>query len=222
MKEASVYKGIVFDFDGTLIDSQHEGLKRFLGIAASLGLSISDDNVAQIRRLWGVPGYVLVQTCWPDMPVDVFMDQWEVLDRENPLLLFSETKNILERLCLQFSLSILTSRGRGSTHFHLQYHRIKSLFSFICTLDDSSVPKPNPCSIEPLLRQYERCGIMVNDLIFVGDSIHSDYGLARAIGIDFIAVTWGVNTHNDFLAAGLDPRYIIDTIEDLPRILTLL
>lgn len=115
-------------------------------------------------------------------------------------------------------MSILTSRDQ-STHFQLQFHGLDSLFSFVCTLEDSHAPKPNPSSIEPLLRDYERHGILLNDLVFVGDSVHSDYGLAQAIGMDFIAVTWGVNTRNDFLAAGMDPRYIIDTIEDLPHIL---
>lgn len=220
MSEKTKWKGIVFDFDGTLIDSQREGLKRFLRIADLLGLAVSEEILLQIKKMWGVPGHVLVQASWPETSVSKFMDTWEMFDSKNPLFLFPGTREIIERLSLQFRLSLLTSRDK-STHFQLQCNNLEELFSFVCTLRDSPMPKPHPRSIEPLLDQYKRHGITLKDLVLVGDSVHSDYGLAQALDMDFIAVTWGVNPRNDFVAAGINEQYVIDTIEDLPRLLFL-
>lgn len=76
MKKAVRHKGIIFNLDGTLIDSQREGFQRFLRVGASLGLSAPDDAVlTQVRKMWGVPAHVLVQTCWPDMLAHVFIDE---------------------------------------------------------------------------------------------------------------------------------------------------
>lgn len=218
MYQGKKWKGIIFDFDGTLLNSYGEGMRRFCAVAVSLGLPVSEHTIARIKKIWGVPGHILVQTCWPEVSMDTFMGAWETFDSIHPISLFPGVQDLTRQLSLHMPLSILTSRGR-STHFQLRCNNLEPLFSFICTLDDSSVPKPHPQSIEPLIRQYGRRGIAAEDLVFIGDSVGSDYELARALGMDFIAVTWGNNTRDDFIAAGLDARYIIDAIEDLSRLI---
>ena len=219
MRQVKRWKGVVFDFDGVLLDSRSVGCERFAEIARSLHLPIFDDTVERIKKIWGAPASVLVTACWPDTCVDTFMRQWEKLDGTYPIALFPGTKEAVELLSSQFVLSILTSRGR-STHFQMQYHVIGQLFSFVCTLDDSPAPKPHSSSIDPLLDLYsEHHNLSLCDLVLVGDSVHSDYGLARAISMDYIAASWGNNSREDFLAAGLPAEYVADSMEHLLQIL---
>ena len=56
MDQRTRWKGIVFDFDGTLLDSVHEGMKRFIRIADELGLPTTEMIRAKIRRLWRKTG----------------------------------------------------------------------------------------------------------------------------------------------------------------------
>ncbi|MDP3778749.1 MAG: HAD family hydrolase [bacterium] len=209
------WKGVVFDFDGTLLNSHLTGRERFVRIAATLGLPVSEKTAENIKKMWGTPGYILVEACWPGTCTETFMYHWEKFDSENPLQLFAGAREAVETLSASLLLSLLTSRD-WSTHAQLREHGIDSLFTFVCTLEDSPVPKPHPRSIDPLLRSYhERHGVAPNDLVLVGDSVHSDYGLAQAIGMDFIAASWGNNTRDEFLAAGVKTEYIADSIEHL-------
>ncbi len=214
------WKGVVFDFDGTLLNSNVAGRERFAQIAISLGLSVSETAAEKITKMWGAPGYVLIEACWPGADTDAFMYHWEKFDSENPLQLFPGAREAVEALSASLLLSLLTSRD-WSTHAQLREHGIDSLFTFVCTLEDSPRPKPHPRSIESLLHSYhEDHGVTQNDLVLIGDSVHSDYGLAKAIGMDFIAASWGNNTRDEFLAAGVKEEYIADSIEHLLQMLT--
>ena len=81
------------------------------------------------------------------------------------------------------------------------------------------MPKPHPESIRPLVESYGQRGIAHHELVVVGDSVHSDLAVARAAGIDFVAVTCGTNSRAEFIAAGVDERLILDSIADLPALL---
>ena len=214
MNHGTRWKGIVFDFDGTLLDSTREGLSRFIRIAMNLDLEVNDDMIATIKRMWGVPGHILISTCWPHISPETFMREWETFDSANPIALFPGVVDILAVLAQHVPLSLLTARS-WSTHAQMRFHGISEHFCFVCTLDDSPMPKPHPESIGPLLEQYKQRGIKLNDLVLVGDSVRMDYVLARALGTDFIALTWGSSSLDDFLAAGLDASCIIDTLEEL-------
>jgi len=214
------WKGVVFDFDGVLLDSQSVGCQRFVEIARSLDLPVSDDTIGRVKKIWGTPGAVLVKGCWPDACTDTFMHQWEKFDGTHPIPLFSGIQEMIYTLSATRVLTVLTSRG-WSTHFQLSHHGIDSFFAFVCTLDDSPMPKPHPRSIEPLLDFYGNLhDASLFDLVLVGDSVDSDYGLAQVTGIDFVAASWGNNSREDFLAAGLPPEYIADSMEHLLKMLT--
>ncbi len=212
------YKGIIFDFDGTLLDSIHEGLNRFVLIAQSFGLVVDEMMLAKVRSVWGASGYTMVPACWPDVNLNEFLDAWEEFDTLHPIAAFPGARETIDALSQEFHLSICTARGR-STHAQLRFHAIDQYFGFVCTRHDSERAKPHPESIVPLLHHYARHEIFPQDLVIVGDSVHSDYALARGVGIDFIAVTSGNNSRNDFLDAGVDMDHIIDSVCDLSDIL---
>lgn len=212
------WKAIIFDFDGTLLDSTREGIGRFTKIAVSLGLKVTDVMRAEARAIWGMPGHVMVERFWPDMHTAIFMHAWEEYDCVNQINLFPGVKETIETLSRLLSLSILTSRSH-SAPVQLRLHGMEEYFDSICTINDCPAPKPDPRSMEPLLAHYAQLDIKKDHLLLVGDSVHSDYGLARAAQMDFIALTWGNNSREDFLNARLDDRCIIDTIEDLPHII---
>lgn len=220
MNQETRWKGVVFDFDGTLLDSTQEGLSRFIQIAINLDLEVNDDMIAIVKRMWGSPGHVLVSTCWPHVSREIFMREWETFDSINSIALFPGVADTLAVLAQHISLSVLTARS-WSTHAQMRFHGIREHFRFVCTLDDSPMPKPHPESIRPLLEQYRKYSIELNELVLVGDSVRTDYALACALGIDFIGLTWGSNSCNDFLAAGVDEKCIIDTIKDLSRMIFL-
>ena len=105
MSDSKRWKGVVFDFDGTLIDSVHEGRERFLRVASDLGLATTGITQAQIQQLWGVPGHILVETCWPDTCAQAFVDYWETFDSIHEISVFPGVKETLTLLAERLQLS---------------------------------------------------------------------------------------------------------------------
>jgi len=68
----------------------------------------------------------------------------------------------------------------------------------------------------PLLRWYSELGIKKEDIVLVGDTVHGDWGLAKALSLDFYAVTCGgVDTREKFLEAGVPEDNIFESVAHL-------
>lgn len=211
-------KGLVFDFDGVIIASTIEGLERFRHVAELLDLEVTDAIMDHVRGLWGKPATELVKEFWPYTDAEIFKNVWDRYDSQNPISLFPGIKDALTRLSQTFTLGLLTSRD-FSTHFQLRHHGLTPLFTYVQTLSDCPLPKPHPSSIKPLLEKYKRKMIDMRNIVFIGDSTHSDFCLAKEIGMNFIGVTWGQATREDFQRAGLRSDYIVDSVPDLLHLL---
>lgn len=209
-------KGVIFDFDGTILDSGKDGVERLLNVAQSLGLDCSQERHAFIRSLWGKTGYDLIEQCWPSVDPMIVLDTWEKFDYETPYPLFPGAKESIEVLGRVNTLSILTSR-RESTHAQLAFNELRNSFTFVHTLQECPQPKPHPASIEPLLKRYEALGVRKESLVYVGDSVHADWQLAREVGIQFLAVSWGQSAPEEFLASGVQPGQIVSTFSQLSK-----
>ena len=212
-------KGIIFDFDGTIIDSTHEGVELCCKVAAIHKLPVPDGMKEYIRTLWGKPAHELIKICWPTANGEEFLKDWQELDSQHPISIFPGVKKVLPILAQKYTLSILTSRGKKATHTQLAFHDLHPLFSYVYALEDCPVPKPDPKSIFPLLQKYEESGIGKDALLIVGDSVYADMALARAVDIDFIGVTWGHSSREDFETAGVRKERITDSADELVGII---
>ena len=156
---------------------------------------------------------------WPTANVKEFLKTWEKLDSQQPISIFPGVKKVLPILAQSYILSILTSRHKKAAHTQLAFHDLHPLFTFIYALEDCPVPKPDPKSVSSLLQKYKDSGIGKGALVIVGDSVYADMGLARAVDIDFIGVTWGHSSRQDFQNAGVHKERVADSAEELARII---
>lgn len=212
-------KGIILDFDGTIIDSTQEGVELCCKTAVIHKLPVPDGMKEYIRTLWGRPAHELIKICWPTANAEEFLKTWEELDAEQPISIFPGIKKVLPILAQNYTLSILTSRHKKAVHTQLAFHDLHAFFSFVYALEDCPVPKPDPKSIFPLLQKYEESGIGKDALLIVGDSVYADMALARAVDIDFIGVAWGHSSREDFQNAGVYKERVADSAEKLARII---
>lgn len=210
-------RGLCFDLDGTILDSVATGPERFVEVSRRIGLPVDSETINRVRAVFGKPTDKLIMAVWPGLAPEIFIRAWQKLEVQELLPMISGALETLTKLNKEFLLSILTNRDSISTDF--QIGPIKHFFRFVITHDNMHCFKPDPKSMAMVFRNYEIFGTTKENIIYVGDNVNADFGLARITGTSFYAVTSGVNTFEEFLNAGLSADRILNSIADLPKIL---
>ena len=208
-------RGLCLDLDGTIIDSCQYGLRKLESIVRARDLPYDPEIEKKILSLWVGPPEKIISEVWPGSDTKDIVKEWGKDDK--PISLVPGGFEALINLFCFFYLSILTSRGRESTNFHIQAYR--HLFRFVITSGDTEFHKPDPRSMHPVFKNYEMLDVQQENIIFVGDNIDADWKLAQSLEMEFYAVTSGVNSRDEFIAAGVSPDHVLNTIADLPKIL---
>lgn len=210
---------IVFDLDGTLIDS--EG-----GIVLAMertveALTLPKTTVERWRRLIGVPlrdqmSLILPEDRLGDAPtvVDAYRDFYRelMLETSRP---FPGTDALLRELHRSGSMLAICSGKRGPSICQVVAHAGWSeLFATIVSPDDVSRGKPDPESLRLVL---DRTGFDTDQAVMVGDTTF-DIEMAHGVGMAAVAVTWG--THIPQELARVAPEYWCESVDQLRILLT--
>lgn len=210
---------VIFDLDGTLIDSQaiilgaqyetfarcgrsHPGREAGLGV---VGLTL---DIA-LMRLAGLaePDDVLTETYR-----QVFNGMRQQAESDPALAepLFPGVVELLAGLSQrpQTLLGIATGKSRRGADYIVVRHGWESLFTTIQTADDA-ISKPHP---EMILRAMAETGATPERTLMVGDSSF-DMEMAVAAGVTPVAVSWGFQPVAALRAAGA--RHVIEDCAEL-------
>jgi pyrophosphatase PpaX len=182
------YETVLFDLDGTLIDSGGLILASFRhATRAVLGREIPDELL-----MANVGGHGI------DAQMRVFdeerADELVRVYREHNLAIYHEVQafegveSLLARLHGEGRrLGIVTVKGRLTVDVTFEVLPLRRYFETVITADDTDRHKPDP---EPLVLALERLGASASSAAYVGDSPF-DIQAARAAGITAIAAGWG-------------------------------
>lgn len=107
------------------------------------------------------------------------------------------------------TLGLVTSKMRGGALKGLRLVGIEAAFDVVVGSDEVTHPKPHP---EPVLLALERLGRAPADAVFIGDSRH-DIECGRAAGVKTAAVLWGPFDREHL--EDLDPDYWLERPADL-------
>lgn len=209
-------KHIVFDFDGTvldtdqlIIDSWQAVFRRFRGeeTAEKLILSTFGETVANT-----------VQELFPEENAEEVMQVYRSYQQKHSAgayRLYPGIRELLGELKEhRYKLSIVTSRLGNTTMQYLGEMGIKDKFDVIVTADDVTSPKPDPT---PLLTAMDKLGVGRDESIMLGDT-RFDIGCCVNAGVDSILVGWGRSCGRTSLR-GLEPTYRIYQPGDLFEII---
>lgn len=205
---------VVFDLDGTLIDSE-AGIVRAMERTVE-AMQLPEETVAVWRKLIGVPlreqmplilpptrieEASLVAECYRGFYRDL------MLSASDP---FPGTDALLNNLVASgVTLAICSGKRGPSIRAVLAQAGWSALFTDIVSPDDVNRGKPDPESLAVVLR---RTGFAVKDALMIGDTTF-DMTMAQAIGMACCAVSWGTHTADELKAT--HPNYWADTVADL-------
>jgi phosphoglycolate phosphatase len=185
------YRLLVFDWDGTIIDSASTIAVCIQDASRELGLAVPDAERAshviglglQDAMRIAVPG--LPAARYPEF-VASYRSHFQT--RKDSMQLFDGMRALLEGLARKHLLAIATGKSRRGLDRDLEFHGLRPLFVASRCADETN-PKPHPAMLTELMA--ELCTAKVETLM-VGDTSH-DMEMARAAGVDALAVTYGAH-----------------------------
>lgn len=199
-------KLIIFDMDGTLIDSGNVISNTINFVRKNLELepidkdtmlkAMNDPTINSSEYFYGTPHFTDEQT----KLFTEYYDKHCISD----IILYDGIKELLDELKDHYTLSVATNASSSYAKRMLEFLGILEHFHFIAGADMVTHPKPNG---EMLSLVCETIGTKKECSLLIGDS-KKDLLAANDFGIECILVNWGFSDHFDGA---------VETIENLKR-----
>lgn len=206
-----MYKCIVFDVDGTLIDTEkaiiyslqkllieeinkeysYEELIFALGIPSDAALThLGVSNLESANVKWGK-----------------YMKEFN-----NYINVYEGIGEMLKTLStIGVKTGVVTSRTNEELIGDFNNFKLSDYFMYVVCADDTKNHKPHP---EPILKFIEISKLNVKDIIYIGDTVY-DKQCAEMAGVDFGLAKWGTVNTQDINAKYIlnGPQNVIDLIK---------
>lgn len=185
---------VVFDLDGTLVDSAPATVELLNQLRTELGFKhLPYDVFIPWLSLGGPQLLSNSLELKSNKEALVYLNEFRIRAKELPsgkIPTFEEVDLLLKSLYnCNIKLAICTNKARGLVEKLLEELKIKSYFDLIVAGDDLSTSKPDPAM---LLECCNKLGVEISDTLFVGDST-VDQKTASNAGIRFAFFQKGYN-----------------------------
>jgi HAD superfamily hydrolase (TIGR01549 family) len=204
-------RGVLFDWDGTLIDSYHADASAYLAMFEEMGI---DWGLKDLARHYSPNWYHVYRAA--GLPRK-FWDEADRLWREHyakhrPKLM-AGARRVLARLSGSHTLGLVTSGDRERVHQQLREFRLTRLFGARVCSGDTLRRKPHPEPLRLALRQLQ---LEPAACVYVGDAAQ-DMQMARRAGVRAVGVLGPFPTEKRLRATR--PELLLNSIEELPEAL---
>ncbi len=204
---------LVFDWDGTLMDSAANIIKCVRAAAIDLNLQIPSDDA--IRNIIGLGLKESVMQLFPGTEEEMV---WQVVERYRvhyfdhnmqPSELFPGAEETLRQLAeMEYLLAVATGKGRAGLDKVLAYTGLGGLFHTTRCADEG-FSKPNP---DMLLQIMDELGVSGHETLMIGDTVY-DMQMAQSANAHRLAVSYGSHSRERLMQSA--PLGCLDDIREL-------
>lgn len=203
-------KTLIFDFDGTLVNSMELYVRGFNQVGSEFGLPKIDSNNLQEIKQSSIKDLMKRYKIGPlKLAKLIFTVNKNIAQEVANLEFFPKIKTLLRKLSSEYQLGILTSNHLENVEAFLQKQNCADLFNFVyCSKNLFGKDKV----FQSLIKKYK---INKKDILYFGDEVR-DIEACQKMQIEMVAVTWGFN-EKEFLLSK-HPDHLIsspDQIADL-------
>ena len=203
-------RAVLFDWDGTLLNSYRADHAAFLQMFRSLGVSWTSE---ELDRHYSPDWYRVYRTA------GIPRGRWKEADRlwarfyarQRPALL-PGARRVLGQLRRRYTLGLVTSGNRARVVRQLRFFGLSAFFDARVCMEDSPRRKPHPAPLQAALRCLK---VPPGACLYIGDA-PEDVEMAKRAGVPCIGVLGPFPTHHRLRAAR--PLALLDSISALPRL----
>jgi phosphoglycolate phosphatase len=208
----SQYQLIVFDWDGTLMDSTGHIVSCMQTAIGQLNLSPLSDSA--IRHIIGLGLNEAVQTLYPNataLDIETLANQYREVWLNSPheMPLFDNALNLLNDLAQQdYFLAVATGKSRRGLNKVLKSTQLESVFHATRCADECH-SKPHPAMLEELM---DHLGVAPKETLMIGDT-EFDLQMANNAGADSLGISHGA--HGVEMLKACKPLHIVDNLHEV-------
>jgi HAD superfamily hydrolase (TIGR01549 family) len=208
-REKLEIQGVLFDWDGTLLDSYHADSSAYLAMFREMGIPWGIEELTEhyspnwyhVYRAAGLP-----RRRWNDADA-----AWRRQYANHRPELIRGVRQILTRIKRRHRIGLVTSGDRVTRQ--LREFRLTQLFATRVCSGDTLRKKPHP---EPLRLALQHMRLDPSECVYVGDS-PEDMQMAKRAGVRAIGVLGPCPTEKRLRAA--KPHLLLNSIDELPEAL---
>ena len=209
-------EGIVFDLDGTIVDSKEAYRQAAAETFSVFGKKLLDQRVAL-----EIPKRFELEKTLNDLTQGIDVEDfrkvylkayYEATARSVP---FPHVPDALEKLLSKATLGLTTRRHMPNRDVMCQLEKLglHRFFSAVVTGIETERPKPSP---QPIFKCTKEMGVNPSKCIAVGDSI-IDIKAGKNAGTKTVAVLSGIFSRDELQSTG--PDLILENVTKLPHFL---
>ncbi len=203
---------IVFDWDGTLMDSTSAIVEALQNAARDIGVPVPSNESAS--HIIGLGLLDALRHAMPDLPHERYRELAEryrhhYLARDHELRLFEGVEAMLDALIdAGHSLAVATGKTRVGLNRAMEVSGLGSRF-LASRCADECHSKPHPQMLEELIAEF---ALPAERVVMIGDTTH-DLQMALNAGVAGIGVSYGAHPREQLDATS--PRYCADSVGQL-------
>jgi phosphoglycolate phosphatase len=189
-------KLIIFDMDGTLVDSSITLVNAINHVRDNLSLNPmrEEEILSKLNDHTINPAEYFYEADSFKAEHEVWFSEYYKDNHKRELRLYDGIKELLQELKSRgFKLAVATNAYRVSTRQSLRYLDIIDYFDSIVCGDEVQWAKPYP---DMLLKILDELNLKPQEAIFVGDG-ERDQEASKRANIDYIMVHWGFSDHKE-------------------------
>lgn len=213
-KKAKAIDTIIFDFDGTIIDTNRlieEGLNYFALKYRGKALTRKEISEMTGKTLEDQMNYIK-----PDK-AEIMVEQfkiWYIHNHDAKTCAFPGVKELLEHLkLLGYRIALVSNNSRAAIELGIRHLGLNDLFETIVTRDDVKAVKPSP---EGLIQVMNYFNIVPEQCMYIGDTA-GDMMAAKSANMLSVMVGWTHLTQEQIYA--LEPGWLLKVPNHLFMIL---
>jgi len=207
------YKAFIFDWDGTLVDSERHIVSSIEHAAQEVGLPLR--TYSQMKDIIGLGMKEALLVLYPDLndseieSVRGHYSNYFFASSSGALKLFDGVISTLESLqSFGLNLAVATGKSRNGLDKALHSTGLKAFFDVERCADETK-SKPHPMMLEEIAEYFS---FAPSEMLMVGDTEY-DLEMAARIGMDSVGVSYGVHDTERLLRHR--PLKIVDKFSEI-------
>ncbi|NVK38221.1 MAG: HAD-IA family hydrolase [Gammaproteobacteria bacterium] len=209
------YKAIVFDWDGTLVDSASRIVESMQCAAQDHDLPFR--NEFEVKQIIGLGLPEAIATLWPEIDseralIKSVAKQYGVhymAEQRAEMVLFDYAHELFEVIRKSgLKLAVATGKGREGLNRALEEFQLGHIFDDTRCADETK-SKPHPLMLHELSKSLE---VDVEHMLMVGDT-QFDLDMAHNAGMDSVAITHGAHAVDKLKLS--QPLHMVNSLQEL-------